>query len=77
MAISRAARYTGCRRVFRADSPFIGRLDHQKGVDLILQNEDFFANQDVQVVFLGSGRGDLQDRLTGAQVRHHHKTALG
>ena len=52
---------------------FIGRLDHQKGVDLILQNEDFFANQDVQVVFLGSGRGDLQDQLMGMQERHHHK----
>ena len=42
-------------------------------MDLILQNEDFFANQDVQVVFLGSGRGDLQDQLMGMQERHHHK----
>jgi starch synthase len=52
---------------------FIGRLDHQKGVDLILNSEDFFAHNDVQVVFLGSGRGDLQDQLMGMQERHRDK----
>jgi hypothetical protein len=32
---------------------FIGRLDEQKGIDLILNSEEFLMNQHVQIVFLG------------------------
>ena len=51
---------------------FIGRLDEQKGVDMILDSEEFLMSQDVQIVFLGSGREDLRDRLMGMQERNHH-----
>lgn len=52
---------------------FIGRLDEQKGVDLVLDSEGFLMNQHVQVVFLGSGRQDLQDRMYDMQQRNHDK----
>ena len=51
---------------------FIGRLDEQKGIDLILNSEEFLMSQDVQIVFLGSGRQDLQDRLHEMECRNRH-----
>ena len=52
---------------------FIGRLDEQKGVDLVLDSEGFLMHHHVQVVFLGSGRQDLQDRLYDMQQRNHDR----
>lgn len=52
---------------------FIGRLDDQKGVDLIAQAEGWLMSQDVQVILLGSGRADLEDALRGMENRHHDK----
>ena len=52
---------------------FIGRLDEQKGIDLILNSEEFLMNHDVQIVFLGSGRQDLQDRLHDMECRNRDK----
>lgn len=50
----------------RPDVPmlgFIGRLDHQKGVDLIREAYGWLMGQDVQLVMLGSGRHDLEEEL--------------
>jgi len=52
---------------------FIGRLDAQKGIDIILDSEDFLMNEDVQIVFLGSGRPDIQDRLYDFECRNRDK----
>ena len=42
---------------------FIGRLDYQKGVDLICESFDWLMDQGVQLVMLGSGREDLENAL--------------
>lgn len=42
---------------------FIGRLDYQKGVDLIHQNHGWMMGEGVQLVLLGSGRADLEQAL--------------
>ncbi|KAL3526529.1 hypothetical protein ACH5RR_011185 [Cinchona calisaya] len=42
---------------------FIGRLDHQKGVDLIAEAVPWMMGQDVQLVMLGTGRPDLEQML--------------
>ncbi|XP_022861081.1 granule-bound starch synthase 2, chloroplastic/amyloplastic isoform X2 [Olea europaea var. sylvestris] len=50
----------------RADVPligFIGRLDPQKGVDLIAEAVPWMMGQDVQLVMLGTGRPDLEQML--------------
>lgn len=50
----------------RADVPligFIGRLDHQKGVDLIAEAVPWMMGQGVQLVMLGTGRPDLEQML--------------
>lgn len=52
---------------------FIGRLDDQKGVDLIAEAEGWLCSQDAQLVMLGSGRGDLEDALRGMEDRHRDK----
>ncbi len=42
---------------------FIGRLDEQKGVDLIRESFDWLMSEGVQLVLLGSGREDLESSL--------------
>lgn len=42
---------------------FIGRLDYQKGVDIIRDSYDWLMAQGVQLVLLGSGREDLENSL--------------
>ncbi len=42
---------------------FIGRLDYQKGVDLIRDTYGFFMEQNCQLIMLGSGREDLENNL--------------
>jgi starch synthase len=42
---------------------FIGRLDEQKGVDLIAANCDWLMQQGAQLVLLGTGRPDLEAKL--------------
>ena len=42
---------------------FIGRLDYQKGVDLIRDNHSWMMGEGVQLVLLGSGRADLEQDL--------------
>jgi len=57
----------------KPDAPlfvFIGRLDHQKGVDLILESGGWLASQGAQLVMLGSGRPDLEEALRGLENAH-------
>ena len=42
---------------------FIGRLDYQKGVDLIRDNHGWMMGEGVQLILLGSGREDLEQSL--------------
>lgn len=54
----------------RADVPlvgFIGRLDYQKGVDVIEETLPWMMGQDVQLIMLGSGREDLEAFLRRAE----------
>uniref|UniRef100_A0A1J3FMF6 starch synthase n=1 Tax=Noccaea caerulescens TaxID=107243 RepID=A0A1J3FMF6_NOCCA len=58
----------------RPDVPligFIGRLDHQKGVDLIAEAVPWMMSQDVQLVMLGTGRPDLEELLR--QMEHQYR----
>mmetsp|Transcript_34018 Transcript_34018/g.108096 ORF Transcript_34018/g.108096 Transcript_34018/m.108096 type:complete len:683 (+) Transcript_34018:78-2126(+) len=61
----------------RADVPllvFIGRLDYQKGVDLIMDNADWLLGEhDVQLVMLGSGDPQLEDRFRDLEGRFGDK----
>lgn len=52
---------------------FIGRLDHQKGVDLIAEAIPWMMGQDVQLVMLGTGRQDLEDMLRQYENQHSGK----
>uniref|UniRef100_A0ACD5Z758 Uncharacterized protein n=1 Tax=Avena sativa TaxID=4498 RepID=A0ACD5Z758_AVESA len=52
---------------------FIGRLDRQKGVDLIAEAMPWITQQDVQLVMLGTGRADLEDMLRRFEGEHRDK----
>ncbi|PAN08030.1 hypothetical protein PAHAL_1G381200 [Panicum hallii] len=52
---------------------FVGRLDHQKGVDIIADAIHWIAGQDVQLVMLGTGRPDLEDLLRRCEAEHSDK----
>uniref|UniRef100_A0A061R363 starch synthase n=1 Tax=Tetraselmis sp. GSL018 TaxID=582737 RepID=A0A061R363_9CHLO len=52
---------------------FVGRLDDQKGADLILGAMEWLASQDVQVVLLGTGRKDLEDGFKWAESSFRDK----
>lgn len=59
----------------RADVPligFIGRLDYQKGVDLICQSADHLVGQGAQLVLLGTGTADLENSLRSLEARHRN-----
>ncbi|XP_075481502.1 granule-bound starch synthase 2, chloroplastic/amyloplastic-like [Primulina tabacum] len=60
----------------RGDVPligFIGRLDQQKGVDLIADAVPWMMGQDVQLVMLGSGRPDLEQLLRQFEGQYNDK----
>ncbi|KAG0600329.1 hypothetical protein M758_11G024900 [Ceratodon purpureus] len=52
---------------------FIGRLDHQKGVDIIAQAMPWLMSQDIQLVMLGTGRKDYEDMLKNFEGSHREK----
>ncbi|WOK95615.1 soluble starch synthase 2-2, chloroplastic/amyloplastic-like [Canna indica] len=52
---------------------FIGRLDHQKGVDIIADAMPWLAGQDIQLIMLGTGRSDLEDMLRRFEDDHRDK----
>lgn len=60
----------------REDVPligFIGRLDQQKGIDLIAEAIPWMMGQDVQLVMLGTGRQDLEEMLRQFENQHRGK----
>jgi starch synthase len=60
----------------RPDVPlisFIGRLDGQKGVDLIGEAFSWMMDQDVQLIMLGAGRPDLEQMLRDIEGAHRDK----
>lgn len=60
----------------REDVPiiaFIGRLDQQKGVDLIGEAIPWMMSHDVQLIMLGTGRPDLEEMLRQFEWQHHDK----
>ncbi|KAK1410167.1 hypothetical protein QVD17_36702 [Tagetes erecta] len=60
----------------RADVPligFIGRLDNQKGVDLICEAIPWMVGQDLQLVMLGTGQPELEQMLREMENRYHEK----
>ncbi|XP_076946634.1 granule-bound starch synthase 2, chloroplastic/amyloplastic-like [Bidens hawaiensis] len=60
----------------RADVPllgFIGRLDNQKGVDLICEAIPWMVDQDVQLVMLGTGQPELEQMLREMENRYREK----
>ena len=62
----------------RPDVPligFIGRLDYQKGADLVLGAVPWLMEQDVQLVCLGTGDVSLEVRalLPCIDTSHHHQ----
>eukprot|EP00884_Botryococcus_braunii_P004523 jgi/Botrbrau1/14071/Bobra.182_3s0018.1 len=55
----------------RPDVPllgFVGRLDHQKGVDLITESFGWIMEQGCQLIMLGSGRHDLEEALRSLEA---------
>jgi starch synthase len=57
----------------RPDVPllgFIGRLDYQKGVDIICESAGHLLSQDCQMVLLGTGTASLEDALRGLEGAH-------
>eukprot|EP00879_Flechtneria_rotunda_P005440 GHRR01005733.1.p1 GENE.GHRR01005733.1~~GHRR01005733.1.p1 ORF type:complete len:590 (+),score=164.31 GHRR01005733.1:745-2514(+) len=53
---------------------FIGRLDYQKGVDLIRDSHGWLMSQGCQLVMLGSGREDLENELRSMEASHKDQT---
>jgi len=52
---------------------FIGRLDYQKGIDLIRDNYDWLMSEGCQLIMLGSGREDLENDLRDMENRNKDK----
>ncbi|KAL9233759.1 hypothetical protein vseg_008714 [Gypsophila vaccaria] len=52
---------------------FIGRLDPQKGVDLIAEAIPWLMEQGVQLVMLGTGRPDLEQMLQHFEGQYHDR----
>ncbi|KAL2898486.1 Granule-bound starch synthase 2 chloroplastic/amyloplastic, partial [Bienertia sinuspersici] len=52
---------------------FIGRLDDQKGVDIIAESIPWLIGQDVQLVMLGTGRPDLEQMLRQFEDQYSDK----
>ncbi|KAE9464723.1 hypothetical protein C3L33_03360, partial [Rhododendron williamsianum] len=66
----------------RPDCPligFIGRLDYQKGIDIILSATPELMEEDIQFVMLGSGERQYEDwmRVTEAHYRDKYRGWVG
>lgn len=60
----------------RPDVPlvgFIGRLDYQKGVDLINEAQGWLFSQDMQLVMLGAGSAELEQALRAMESSNKEK----
>ncbi len=61
------------------EKPLFGmvtRLTHQKGLDVLIAKLDWLAEQDVQVVILGTGDPYYESYLQGAAARHPENVRL-
>jgi starch synthase len=68
-----------CRLPARKEFPvfgFVGRLSHQKGVDLILQSLMELMALDIQIVILGVGDENYQYRLEEAALHYPDKISV-
>ena len=54
----------------------ICRLTEQKGVDLLLANQDFFLTQDCRLIVLGSGEKRYEDAIRALAARAPEKIVL-
>ncbi|MEW5894710.1 MAG: glycogen synthase GlgA [Candidatus Omnitrophota bacterium] len=62
----------------RPDAPlfgFVGRLSHQKGVDLIVESASRLLENDIQIVFLGVGDAESQNKIAAVADRYPNKVA--
>eukprot|EP00249_Psilotum_nudum_P024018 c29061_g1_i2 orf=359-2782(-) len=60
----------------RSDVPvlgFVGRLDKQKGVDIIAEAMQWMMEQDLQLILLGSGQRDLENMLRSLERQYRDK----
>ncbi len=55
---------------------FIGRLDYQKGADLVLGAVPWLMEQDVQLVCLGTGDVSLEVKIDPSPNRLHPQSSL-
>lgn len=56
---------------------FIGRLDYQKGADLVLGAVPWLMEQDVQLVCLGTGDVSLEVNTIPSPNRFHPQKPVG
>ncbi len=54
----------------------VARLTEQKGVDLVLANQDFFLKEDCRLVVLGTGEKKYQDAMQKLAARAPNKVSL-
>ncbi|KAK3284968.1 hypothetical protein CYMTET_7406 [Cymbomonas tetramitiformis] len=52
---------------------FVGQLDTNKGVDMIFEAAGWLMEQDIQLVLLGCGDSDFEDRMRSLEEHHGHK----
>ncbi|MCK5014639.1 MAG: glycogen synthase GlgA [Candidatus Omnitrophica bacterium] len=55
---------------------FVGRLSHQKGLDLVIDTIKDLVKMDVQMVFLGLGNGHYQEKLKQAAALYSENIAV-
>ena len=55
---------------------FVGRLSHQKGLDLIIETLDDLVKMDIQMVFLGLGDEQYQKKLKEAAALYSDNIAV-
>jgi starch synthase len=63
----------------RSDAFLLGvvsRLDHQKGIHLIVQAMEMLGDRDIQLVTLGTGSRDLEDRLRVLATAHPERVSV-
>ncbi len=54
----------------------VARLTEQKGIDLVLANQDFFATENCRLIVLGSGERRYEEALRALVARVPEKVAL-
>jgi starch synthase len=63
----------------RSDAFLLGvvsRLDHQKGIHLVVEAVERLADCDIQLVTLGAGARDLEDRMRALAAAHPDRVSV-